>query len=289
MRVGILTSRETRHCYFVERIRERFDVVAVGYERTGYVPKTRGWDDLDRQEQRIVDDHFTERAETEQSFFGELNCLADAHDCRVLHIEPRQLNSRQTLEHFLNEGVDTVLVYGTNLIREPLLSAWTGRMLNMHLGLSPYYRGTATNFFPLLNDEPEFIGATIHMIDPGIDSGPIIRHARPNIVAGDRPHSIGCKAIMAGVDAMLASLEELQAGTLRTVPQWPVDTARLYLRRDYHPRMVVQLTRMVEGGLIERFVERAAERLQRVHLVRPVRSRAQSSRSMTRMASSSVV
>ena len=38
MRIGILTSVETRHRYFVHAVRARFNVAAVAYEQTGYSP-----------------------------------------------------------------------------------------------------------------------------------------------------------------------------------------------------------------------------------------------------------
>ena len=126
---------------------------------------------------------------------------------------------------------------------------------------------TATNFYPLLNEEPEYVGATIHLIDPGIDSGPIIRHRRPEITADDQPHTIGCKAILAGIEGMIASLKELERGEMKAIPQWKVPHPRLYLRRDYHPRHVVELYRKLEGGLIPRYVERAAEASAKLRLI----------------------
>jgi hypothetical protein len=89
-----------------------------------------------------------------------------------------------------------------------------------------------------------------------IDSGPIIRHARPEIVAEDLPHTVGCKAILAGVEKLVRALEELASGRLVTVPQWPVEHARLYLRRDYHPSQVVRLYEMIEDGLFPKYVAR---------------------------------
>ena len=53
------------------------------------------------------------------------------------------------------ESTDVVLVFGTGILREALLSAFPGRLINIHLGLSPYYRGAGTNFWPLVNGEPE--------------------------------------------------------------------------------------------------------------------------------------
>src|SRR5690606_10372264 len=92
-----------------------------------------------------------------------------------------------------------------SLIREPLLSAFQGRFLNVHLGLSPYYRGSGTNFWPLVNGEPEFVGATFMHIDAGVDTGEVIHQIRARIFPGDTPHQIGNRLIadMARVYAAL--------------------------------------------------------------------------------------
>lgn len=259
---------ERRHRYFVQAVSRHFRVVAAGYEQTGYSPSATDAYDLTPDEEQIVAEHFAERARQEEFFFGDVPFREDGLGCRVLQIEPGRLNGDETIALLVEAEVDTVLIYGTNLIRPPLLGRWPGRMINMHLGLSPYYRGTATNFYPLLNDEPEYVGATIHLIDPGIDSGAILRHARPEIVAEDRPHTIGCKAILAGVDALISVLRELEAGrAVEPVPQWEVPNSRLYLRKDYHPRQVVQLARMIEEGLIPRYVARKREVAGRVRLI----------------------
>lgn len=184
-------------------------------------------------------------------------------------IGPGGLSSPATVDFLETHGVDTLVVYGTNLLKPPLLSRWAGRIINLHLGLSPYYRGTATNFYPMLNEEPQYVGATIHLIDAGIDSGPILRHARPPIVADDKPHTIGCKAILAGVEAMIAVLNDLGRGEPKPVPQWKVPNARLYLRKNYHPRQVVELYRKLDEGLIPRYVERAARCPTAIRLVEP--------------------
>jgi methionyl-tRNA formyltransferase len=191
------------------------------------------------------------------AYFGHhADPVADSAACGVRAVGLAGLNTADTLAFLRDRQVDTVVVYGTGLIKSPLLEAYAGRMLNLHLGLSPYYRGTATNFYPLLNDEPEYVGATIHLIDPGVDTGPIIHHARPEIAADDMPHTVGCKAILAGLEKLIQALDELAAGTLNAVPQWPVHNARLYLRKDYHPSQVVRLYRMIEAGLFPNYVVR---------------------------------
>jgi folate-dependent phosphoribosylglycinamide formyltransferase PurN len=257
MRVGILTSDDVRHRFVVNHLRTRFEVTAVCYQNTGYVPADTAAGAVDEQTAAIVRHHFEERRRQELLFFGHnADPLSDSPACAVRQVGPKTLNTADTLALLKKSGVDAVVVYGTGLIRAPLLQAFAGRMINLHLGLSPYYRGTATNFYPLVNEEPEYVGATVHLIDTGIDSGAIIHHARPDIVAQDLPHTVGCKAIQAGVGKIEQALEELAAGQLVSVPQWPVPNGRLYLRQDYHPEQVVRLYRLIEDGLFPKYVAR---------------------------------
>lgn len=268
MKLGVLTSVETRHRYFARRLCAAFDVRAVGYEQVDYAPAKVAADDLSEAEVQVVADHFAERSRQEIVFFGtDCDPVRATTRCAVRRLRPGELNTAETLGFFEEAGVDALAVFGTNLIRAPLLGLWPGRMLNLHLGLSPYYRGTGTNFYPLLNDEPEYVGATVHLLNHGIDSGPIVAHARPDIVADDRPHTIGCKAILAGIERMIRALHELDLGRRSPVPQWTVPNPRLYLRRDYHPRQVVELYRKLDDGLIRRYVQRAPRVAPLVRLV----------------------
>lgn len=268
MKLGVLTSVETRHRYFANRLCEAFDVAAVLYETVGYSPAAVDTRGLTDQEKRVVEHHFAERTRQEQAYFGQASePISASPSRRVIRLEPGELNTEETLLVLKDAGVDTVAVFGTNLVKAPLLGAWPGRMINLHLGLSPYYRGTATNFYPLLNEEPEYVGATVHSLDAGIDSGPIVSHARPSIVGGDGPHTIGCKAILAGLEKMIQALRALELGCMTTVVQWSVANPRFYLRRDYHPRQVVELYEKLENGLIRRYVERASRVAPAVRLV----------------------
>ena len=81
------------------------------------------------------------------------------------------------------------------------------------------------------------------------------------------PHTIGCKAIQAGVEAMLVVLRQLAHDRLDPVPQWRPDNPRLYLRKHFHPRQVVELYRKLDAGLIARYVKEAAGRSARMKVL----------------------
>ena len=63
------------------------------------------------------------------------------------------------------------------------------------MGLSPYYEGSGTNFWPFVEDELSAIGTTFMHIDSGIDTGDIIHQIRAKIKKNDSIHSIGNRLI----------------------------------------------------------------------------------------------
>ena len=61
--------------------------------------------------------------------------------------------------------------------------------------MSPYYKGSATNLFPLLYGQPQCIGATIHLAEKKVDSGKILHQLRPEFSHDDNLHDAGNKVI----------------------------------------------------------------------------------------------
>ena len=49
--------------------------------------------------------------------------------------------------------------------------------------------------WPLVNNEPEYIGVTYMFIDENIDTGDIIHQIRPNLYQHDNVHTLGNRLI----------------------------------------------------------------------------------------------
>ncbi len=54
------------------------------------------------------------------------------------------------------------------------------RAINIHAGITPYYRGSDCNFWALYDNNPHLVGTTIHLLSKGLDNGPILYHAMSN-------------------------------------------------------------------------------------------------------------
>jgi methionyl-tRNA formyltransferase len=78
----------------------------------------------------------------------------------------------ETNDHLWTAEYDYVVSYGyRHIIREPQLSLYAGRMVNIHIGFLPWNRGAHPNFWSWFDDTPK--GITIHDVDAGIDTGTI--------------------------------------------------------------------------------------------------------------------
>lgn len=166
---------------------------------------------------------------------------------------------------------DVICVNGTNLLREPMLELIPRvpyGIINLHTGLSPYARGGNCNLFMLLEGRPELVGATVHHIDPGIDSGDIILSARPDLAPEDLYETIEAKAFHLGREMMIAAVRQLVQGRAERVRQW--EEGRLFLRRTgyvYEPWQRVRANRMIRRGLIADYLGSKEERDRGIRLV----------------------
>ena len=88
--------------------------------------------------------------------------------------------SKNSLSDFLKS--DIYVVFGSSYIKGELVDFLVKqKAINIHAGISPYYRGTDCNFWALYDGNPHLVGSTIHLLSKGLDSGPILYHAMSNI------------------------------------------------------------------------------------------------------------
>jgi folate-dependent phosphoribosylglycinamide formyltransferase PurN len=268
MKAILLTSTFRRHQAVANYLATRLDLLGVWQEMKTFVPERYA---ASLEDEVVIRAHFMARDASESAYFsGDATLRLDWN--AVSHTVPGNgCSDPAEVAEMAALQPDVVLVFGTGILREPLLSAFAGRLLNIHLGLSPYYRGAGTNFWPLVNREPEYVGATIHYLDAGIDTGPIIAHARPEVAATDGPHDLGNKTIVAAARLLADAAEAHVDG--RIVPSPQDGAGHLYQRKDFSADAVRRLYRNFETGMIEEYLadrQRRDAALRLVELKLPV-------------------
>ena len=143
---------------------------------------------------------------------------------------------------------DVIAVFGTSLIRGPLLDQGRLGIFNLHGGLSPRYRGADCTFWALYNGEPDQVGCTLHRIDPGIDTGSLIAHIRPEVKEGDDELTLFWRAVRDSADVYAELLERLGRGDALGEPQR--EKGRLYQVKQRGWREERELARQLANGLL---------------------------------------
>ena len=92
-------------------------------------------------------------------------------------------------------GVEFICLAGFMRVLTPaFVSAWEGRMLNIHPSLLPKFPGTNTHARALVAGESEH-GCTVHWVVPQVDSGPIVGQARVPVLPGDTEETLAARVL----------------------------------------------------------------------------------------------
>lgn len=102
------------------------------------------------------------------------------HVCAV-----QSVNSDETIRLIRRTSPDVIVVNGTRIIAKKVLNSSSAPFINTHAGITPRYRGAHGAYWALYNADAEHCGVTVHLVDPGIDTGAIIAQAAIQPTAED--------------------------------------------------------------------------------------------------------
>ncbi|MCW5867625.1 MAG: hypothetical protein KIS61_10205 [Candidatus Eremiobacteraeota bacterium] len=147
------------------------------------------------------------------------------------------VNSPEVQDFTRQQQADLVLVSGTGMVREPLVSfPCELGIMNLHTGLSPYINGgpSCTNWC-LATGDLHLIGNTVMWLDAGIDSGKIIATATVDFTGKENLAAIQRKVFDSGQDLYERCVEAVLAGI--SCPGVPQETlgveGRTYFTREW--------------------------------------------------------
>ena len=178
MKITLFTSNKNRHNYLINLLSKFSDELFVVQECstlfTGIIPGRYPASD-------VMKKYFEKVNNAQNKLFGN-SYINPKKNIRILPILFGDLNkcSLKFLSDFLNS--DIYVIFGSSYIKGELVDFLVKqKAINIHAGISPYYRGADCNFWALYDDNPHLVGTTIHMLSKGLDSGPILFHAMSNM------------------------------------------------------------------------------------------------------------
>lgn len=122
-----------------------------------------------------------------------------------------------------------------HIIQESVIDLFDHGIVNLHGGELPRFRGVNIANHVILEKVPKGAG-TLHFIDRGVDTGPIIDREYFDVEDSDTAYDVFLKTQDALMTVFERNLDALVSGTLRAVPQDEFlargETARLYKSGD---------------------------------------------------------
>lgn len=178
MKITIFTANQRRHNYFINLLSEVCDELFVVQESRSLFPgKFKNF----YKNSLIMEKYFKKVSNAEKKLFGNQYINRNSQKIKILPISYGDLNycTNNVLNDFLKSKY--YIVFGSSYIKGPLINFLVKKKaINIHMGISPFYRGTDCNFWALYDGNPHLVGATIHFLSKGLDNGQIIYHAISN-------------------------------------------------------------------------------------------------------------
>lgn len=128
-------------------------------------------------------------------------------------------NHGACLELLRSYRPDLLVLGGTRIVSPDLLAIPPRGTVNAHPGLLPWLRGSSSVGWALYKDLP--LGASVHFVEPAIDTGPVILKRRLAVHRGQRYEAVE-RAMLTLAGALMAeALALLAEGPVRAVTQDP--------------------------------------------------------------------
>jgi len=251
--VTLMTGSHPRHLYVARKLLEAGMLRSLVVERREPLVPEPGAHLSDQDRANMIR-HFREREEAELKSFGQGDVSEFQSRLPVLVINPAQLNGEGTKRWLREYPSDVVVTYGVHKLENELLALMPEHAWNIHGGLSPWFRGTATLFWPFYFLKPNWAGMTIHRLSSKLDGGDIIHHSVPELRRGDGIHDVACRAVQQATEDLLVILGMLKSGKkIEAVPQ--KSSGKLFTNADWMPQHLRLIYNTFNNDIVDRFLD----------------------------------
>jgi methionyl-tRNA formyltransferase len=142
------------------------------------------------------------------------------------------VNDDDTVALLTSLHPDVIVVHGTRIIAARVLRSATCPVFNMHAGITLRYRGVHGGYWALAEHHPDWVGTTVHLVDPGIDTGGILAQNTFDVSDQDTIATYPDLHLVHGLPLLRAQVDKVMAGaTPEPLPTSVAPGSGFY----YHP------------------------------------------------------
>ena len=234
MKVTLFTSNNHRHNYLINLLSNFCDELWVVQEcKTLFT----GNSDKKYPNKYIIKKYFIKVLEAQNKIFKKEFVNKNNKNIKTLPILNNELNqlSLSLLDDFLKS--DIYVVYGSSYIKGELVDFLVKqKAINIHAGVSPYYRGTDCNFWALYDNNPHLVGTTIHLLSKGLDNGPMLYHAMSNLKTN--PFEYTMSTVKSAFHSIAERIKDGSIFTIKPLDQDKIKKVRYSKKSEFSEEVV---------------------------------------------------
>jgi methionyl-tRNA formyltransferase len=231
----ILASRGQTSYLLINHLARHFDIAQVVFEAPHtrkmlrYRLRTLGWWKVANQLAFLVYDRLVIRRRSR----SRIATLLSGHDTtppdgRLPVIDVDSVNGEETRTLLTEKQPRVVVVSGTGIIGKRALKL-APTFINIHVGITPRYRGVHGGFWAIYEGRPELAGTTIHLVDSGVDTGAILAQTTVTVDPfTDTYRTLPVKQYLAALDSMVTAVRAALDGTLKPFTRDDMDSRQWY-------------------------------------------------------------
>ncbi len=181
-----------------------------------------------------------ESKEREQELMSKID-LGAIDSCENIFF-PKSVNDKTVIDHTNAISPDVIVVCGTSIIHKKIINGLNVPLVNIHVGITPKYRGVHGGYWALANNDEENFGVTAHLIDQGIDTGGIISQRTFQPEKNDNYCTYPLLQTLKGLDCLEDAIHQIETDSVQIKKK--SSESKLY----YHPTITGYLyNRIIKG------------------------------------------
>ena len=247
--IVVFIGDDLRHKYFLSQLNLKNKILAVFIEKSQY-PKPNPKTDNEKNAWKWF---FERRKSFEEKTITPILNTKPLNNPDVFYVEKNGLNSPETLTKLKEISPDFIACFGTGILNEKILSKYPDCIFNLHIGIPRYYRGSSCNFWPIYNNDLKNLGAAVHLVEKGIDTGKVTGEKTIALESTDNEQVLMWKTLDVGTRLMSETIDKWKKGQLKLKKQ--AETGKLYKKNDFDPAAILKVKNMVESGELQSLIQ----------------------------------
>ncbi|HRH39082.1 MAG TPA: formyltransferase family protein [Flavobacteriales bacterium] len=164
----------------------------------------------------------------------------------VPRVVTHHINDERIVAKVREARPDLIMVFGTGMIKKPLLDLPVRGSINAHSSLLPHYKGPRSEFWQCFNDDPRHVGVTFHMMASKADAGDILFQVPTRTTWPSDPYRMRAANTLEVLRRYPQVVKDYLDGNLRPQPQGPSSTP-VYKLKDQTLELRVALKKRIAG------------------------------------------